>query len=109
MYSNIQKPIDYKRLCNCYLPKDLVNLVLLFCGENEIIKLQNTSPESLKHICVDDLNLINKKNHKYIKNLKATSNLTNADLKSLLHLQTLYCGSNNIFTDDGQKGLPNIA
>ena len=90
------------------LPDDLNRMIISLCDNKIIIKFQDIYPELLKSIHVDDVKEIKKENHKYIKKIRASKEVTDIDLKSLSNLQILFCLDNKNFTDEGLKSLSNL-
>ena len=91
-----------------YLPYDLVERILMLCGEREIKLFIDIYPQLLRNITVHDLRKVKPENHKYVKKLKASENLIDDDLKMLSNLTTLFCMKNRNLTDSSLKMLSNL-
>ena len=91
-------------------PDVLIELIVLFCGEEEIIMFQNKLPILLGYIDVDYKNIhkITIVNVCYIKKLRAPMSLRDADLKYFTKLQYFNCSENTNLTETCLEYLPNL-
>ena len=93
-------------------PSDIINIILQYADNNVIIQLQDYFPNSLKYITINEkeLELINKNNYQYIRELNCSNskNITDNSIKYLTQLTQLNCVGSEGITDNGIQYLTQL-
>ena len=84
------------------IPDDLKKIILRYAGKREILLYQDSYPELLKYIIVNNLEEINKDNYKYVQQINV-NNFTDDNLKDLSILTSLDLSYNDEITDERNK------